>query len=156
MAELPPSTSADIARAARLQERYVREWLGAMVTGGIVTYGPDDQLYTLPPEHAALLTRRATPNNVAVSMQWGAVLGGVEDRIVECFRRGGGVHYHEFPRFHEVMAEESAQTVVATLVDALRHRPRPGGPRHGPPQHSSCGAPGRCLPHAGHRHPIAP
>jgi hypothetical protein len=38
MAALPPSTSADIALAAGLQERYVREWLGAMVTGGIVEY----------------------------------------------------------------------------------------------------------------------
>jgi hypothetical protein len=31
MAELPPSTSEEIARAAALDERYVREWLGGMV-----------------------------------------------------------------------------------------------------------------------------
>ncbi len=36
MAELPPSTSEQIAAAAKLNERYIREWLGAMVTGGIV------------------------------------------------------------------------------------------------------------------------
>ena len=34
LAELPPSTSQQIADAAGLNERYVREWLGAMVTGG--------------------------------------------------------------------------------------------------------------------------
>ena len=32
MSGLPPSTSAGIAAAARLNEPYVREWLGAMVT----------------------------------------------------------------------------------------------------------------------------
>ena len=36
MRTLPPSTSEDIARAAGLHERYVREWLGAMVTGRVV------------------------------------------------------------------------------------------------------------------------
>lgn len=49
MSTLPPSTSADIAKAAELDERYVREWLGGMVVGGIVEYGPDGATYTLPP-----------------------------------------------------------------------------------------------------------
>jgi len=43
------------------------------------------------------------------------VLGSVEDRIVDCFRQGGGVPYEAYPRFHEVMAEESKQTVVDHL-----------------------------------------
>ena len=38
MADLPASSAARIADAAGLNERYVREWLGAMVTGGIVEY----------------------------------------------------------------------------------------------------------------------
>jgi hypothetical protein len=33
MAGMQPATSAEIARATGLNERYVREWLGAMVTG---------------------------------------------------------------------------------------------------------------------------
>ncbi len=40
MNQLPPSTSEDIAKAAGLQERYVREWLGGMVVGRIVEYQP--------------------------------------------------------------------------------------------------------------------
>jgi 2-polyprenyl-3-methyl-5-hydroxy-6-metoxy-1,4-benzoquinol methylase len=119
MAELPPSTSEAIAVAAGLTERYVREWLGAMVTGRIVFYDPTDQTYEFPPEHAALLTRSATPVNFASAMQWLAVLGSVEDKIVECFHKGGGVHYEAFHRFHDVMAEESAQTVVAALTDYI-------------------------------------
>ncbi|HNC43014.1 MAG TPA: transcriptional regulator, partial [Acidobacteriota bacterium] len=66
MAQLPPSTSEQIATAAKLNERYVREWLGAVVTGGIVEYDPADRTFTLPIEHAAFLTRAASPNNLAV------------------------------------------------------------------------------------------
>ncbi|MGH9941078.1 MAG: class I SAM-dependent methyltransferase [Pyrinomonadaceae bacterium] len=119
MAYLPPSTSAEIAAAAGLHERYVREWLGAMVTGRIVEYDAAGGTYQLPPEHAAFLTRAASPNNMAVPMQFIPVLGAVEDQIIECFRHGGGVPYSSYPRFHEVMAEESGQTVVACLVESI-------------------------------------
>jgi SAM-dependent methyltransferase len=115
MAELPPAPSARIAAAAGLSERYVREWLGAMVTGGVVAYDPDAKTYALPPEHAACLTREARPNNVAVTAQWVAVLGAVEDQVVEAFRHGRGVPYCAYGRFHPVMAEESDQTTVAGL-----------------------------------------
>jgi 2-polyprenyl-3-methyl-5-hydroxy-6-metoxy-1,4-benzoquinol methylase len=114
---LPPSTSAGIAEAAGLEERYVREWLAAMTVAGIVLYDPVRESYRLPDEHAAFLTRAATPDNVAVLMQYFAVLGSVEDDIVRCFREGGGVPYSRFERFHEVMAEDSGQVVDAVLVD---------------------------------------
>jgi hypothetical protein len=51
-----PATSAELAARADLQERYVREWLGAMVTGGIVEYDPAGATFRLPAEHAACLT----------------------------------------------------------------------------------------------------
>lgn len=119
MSNLAPSSSRDIAAIAGLNERYVREWLGAMVVGGIVRYDADSRLYELPTEHAARLTRAATPNNFGSLMQWFAVLGSVEDDIIRCFRQGGGVPYERYARFHEVMAEESAQTTVAGLDEHI-------------------------------------
>ena len=119
MAELPYSSSAQIAEAAGCNERYVREWLGAMVTGRVVNYDAETSTYKLPEEHAAFLTRKASPNNFAVGMQFIPVLGSVEDKVLECFRNGGGVHYESYPRFHEVMAEESGQTVLPALLDAI-------------------------------------
>lgn len=119
MAALPPATSTAIAKAARLNERYVREWLGAMVAGEVVDYDPIAQEYHLPREHAEQLTRNAAPNNLAATAQWIAVLGSVEDQIVEHFHKGGGVPYCSYHRFHEVMADESAQTVVAALFDHI-------------------------------------
>lgn len=119
MSGLEASTPKRIAEVAGLNERYVREWLGAMATGAVVEHDAVGDTYHLPPEHAAFLTRAASPNNMAVTTQFFSVLGGVEDRIVECFRSGGGVPYSAYPRFHEVMAEESAQTVLAALVDFI-------------------------------------
>jgi SAM-dependent methyltransferase len=52
-------------------------------------------------------------------MQWVPILSQVEDDIVNCFQKGGGVQYDSFKRFHEVMAEESAQTVVSGLFDFI-------------------------------------
>jgi ubiquinone/menaquinone biosynthesis C-methylase UbiE len=115
MSQLPPATSDEIAARAGLNERYVREWLGAMVTGGVVEVDPATTCFSLPPEHAAFLNRAAAADNMAVFAQYIAVLGCVEDDIVECFRKGGGVPYEKFSRFHEVMAEESGQSVLSSL-----------------------------------------
>ena len=43
----------------------------------------------------------------------------VEDGIVEGFKNGGGVPYSAFPRFHEVMAEDSGQTVVEARTNHI-------------------------------------
>ena len=59
MRDQPPQTSDEIAARAGLNERYVREWLGAMVTAGVVGVDPQSTRYQLPPEHAAFLTRMA-------------------------------------------------------------------------------------------------
>jgi ubiquinone/menaquinone biosynthesis C-methylase UbiE len=115
MRELPPSTSDEIARHTGLNERYVREWLGAMVTSRVVEVGPESTRFWLPAEHAAFLTRAAGADNIAVFTQYISLLGSVEDEIVECFKNGGGVPYAKFPRFHDVMAEDSGQSVLSSL-----------------------------------------
>jgi 2-polyprenyl-3-methyl-5-hydroxy-6-metoxy-1,4-benzoquinol methylase len=119
LATLPPSTSQDIADAARLQERYVREWLNAMTTGRMVDYDPIQGTYHLPAEHASLLTRAAGADNIATFTQHLVGLAAVEDDVVDCFSAGGGVPYSRFTRFHEVMAEDSGQTIVSALEDHI-------------------------------------
>jgi 2-polyprenyl-3-methyl-5-hydroxy-6-metoxy-1,4-benzoquinol methylase len=41
----------------------------------------------------------------------------VEDEIVECFHKGGGVPYSRFPKFQELMGEMSAQVHDAALIE---------------------------------------
>ncbi|MGH7425409.1 MAG: class I SAM-dependent methyltransferase [Candidatus Methylomirabilales bacterium] len=115
MSKLPPATSEEIATRAGLSERYVREWLGAMVAARVVDVDPATTRFSLPAEHAAFVTRAAAADNLAVFTQYISLLGGVEDDIVECFRKGGGVPYEKFPRFHDVMAEDSGQSVLSSL-----------------------------------------
>lgn len=115
MDELNWATSEQIASQGALEERYVREWLAAMVSAEIVQYQPESKTYHLPESHAELLCRRSAPDNIAVFAQYVGMLGKVEDRVVDCFRYGGGVGYEHFPNFHGIMAEDSGQTVLAGL-----------------------------------------
>lgn len=115
MAGMGDLTCSDIANKAKLNERYVKEWLGAMVTGSVIDYSPENKTYCLPDEHAAYLTRHAGADNIAVFTQYAAVMGEVEDDILKCFKEGGGVPYSKFHRFHEVMAEDSGQSVLSSL-----------------------------------------
>lgn len=119
LAKLPPSSSAEIARAAGLTERYVREWLGAMTVGGITEYDEASQTYRLPPEHAAWLTRAAGTDNIANTMQFIPLLASVEEGIISSFARGGGVPYAEYPRFQKVMAAQSAMVHDKALIAAI-------------------------------------
>jgi SAM-dependent methyltransferase len=117
IAKLPPSTSEEIASAAGLNERYVREWLATMTVGRVIEYDATTKKYRLPPEHAASLTKAAGPGNLASIAQYVSLMGNVEDEIVESFRNGGGVPYSAYSKFHPIMAEESAQVFDATLID---------------------------------------
>ncbi len=90
-----------------------------MTTSGIVEYDPTTSCYALPAEHAAFLTRSAAPNNIAVFAQYIPLLGSVEEDILMCFKQGGGVPYERYPRFHAVMAEDSGQTVLASLFEHI-------------------------------------
>ncbi|SRX92194.1 putative transcriptional regulatory protein [Mycobacterium tuberculosis H37Rv] [Mycobacterium shimoidei] len=119
MADLQPATSAQIADAAGLNERYVREWLGGAAAGGIIDYQATDKTYFLPRHRAAVLTKAAGPHNLARMAQLIPMLGEVEQKIVGCFRDGGGLPYDEYPRFHALMAEESGARFDAALVDVI-------------------------------------
>ena len=115
MSNLGLATSEEVAAKAGLNERYVREWLGSMVTAGIITVDSTSTHYSLPQEHAASLTRAAAADNLAVFTQYIAMMGSLEDEIMECFTKGGGVPYEKFGRFHAIMAEDSGQSVLSSL-----------------------------------------
>lgn len=119
MAEMAPATSGEIAGRAGLDERYVREWLGAMTVGEIVTHDPQSKTYHLPATHAGSLSHKSPADNVAVFAQYVPLLGSVENDIVQCFYQGGGVPYERFGRFHEIMAEDSGQSVVPALEEHI-------------------------------------
>jgi hypothetical protein len=119
LAAAGPVTSAELAGRTGLNERYIREWLKALATARILYYDPTSERFWLPAEHAAWLTTAAGPNNLARTMQYIPLLAGVEQGIVGCFHTGGGLSYDQFPRFHALMAEDSAAVFDAALVDVI-------------------------------------
>ncbi|XP_002740918.2 S-adenosylmethionine-dependent methyltransferase Rv2258c-like [Saccoglossus kowalevskii] len=102
MAELDePRSSSEIAEAACLKERYVREWLGAMVTSNIVEVDPDRNTYFLPLHRAKSLSRKKGDGSVATFSDGVPLLTGVFQDILDCMKKDGpkGVSYSRYPTY---------------------------------------------------------
>lgn len=113
-----PLTADALADRTGLVGRYVREWLGLVVTGGVVTHDPDDDTFHLPPEHAAALVA-SSPYNLSgmASIAVGAA-GGLEE-LERVFREGGGIGYEDQPMdVDEVIDRLSRHRYDALLVDS--------------------------------------
>jgi 2-polyprenyl-3-methyl-5-hydroxy-6-metoxy-1,4-benzoquinol methylase len=118
-----PATSHAIAQASGLQERYVREWLSAMHTGGVIEcFDPStaaatsenngELLWHLPAEYVPVLCQSELISLAQMMPQ----MGCVEDDLVRVFKEGGGVPYDRYGRFQEIMAGISASTVLPNLL----------------------------------------
>ena len=114
-----PGTSADLAARAGLQERYVRECLGALVTAGIVTFEVAARSYRLPAEHAACLTGGGA-QDLAPMARVGTVLASHLPAVAGAFREGGGVPYEAFrPEFTDMMDGLSRGLMDSQLIDGI-------------------------------------
>jgi hypothetical protein len=107
MARLPAVCPEEIAGQAGLDARYVRAWLTALAAGGVLERDAEAGTFRLPPEHAAALTRAAQPHNLAAACQWIPELGAVEERLLACFERGGGMPESAWPRARALEGEAS-------------------------------------------------
>ncbi len=95
MAEAGPVDSTELAKRTGTAERYVREWLSAQAASGYVTYDPATKRYTLPEAHAACLTDDASPACVLGGFQGMTAAMRATPKIVERFRTGDGLGWHE-------------------------------------------------------------
>ncbi|MFK0040854.1 class I SAM-dependent methyltransferase [Paenarthrobacter sp. NPDC090517] len=118
LSALPPASGRLIADASGLNERYVREWLGGMTSAGFVDYQPVSGTYLLRPEFVPVVTGAGT-ENFARTLQYVPLMGEVAPKIVHAFRTGGGTSYEDYPRFHHIMASESAAVNDAALVETI-------------------------------------
>jgi SAM-dependent methyltransferase len=110
------ATSRELADRAGLDERYVREWLGAVTTGGIMEYDSTTETFLLPAEHAALLTSPTGMGPIAVA---NTVLAKHVPQIVRVFRDGGGIPYAAYtPEFTDAMDAMGRGVFDTLLLDA--------------------------------------
>jgi SAM-dependent methyltransferase len=116
-----PETADAIAAGARLDPRYVREWLGIMVCGGIVELSADDDgidRFSLPKAHGDLITRRAGENNLGVYAQEIPLLTACAmESVVHGFRSGQGIDYEHYPAFQAFMGELADAKHQRVLID---------------------------------------
>lgn len=118
LGSLPPATSEQIADAAGLDERYVREWLGGVVTAALVHYDPAARTYWLDEDYRPFVTGAGVDNLIRMTRVI-TMMGQVVPQIVEKFRTGGGLSYDDYDGFHDAMAEESAAVNDAALLDVI-------------------------------------
>jgi SAM-dependent methyltransferase len=95
MAGAGPLTSQEVADRSGVAERSVREWLRNQAAGGYVTYDADSDRYTLPDEHALALADEDSPFYILGVYDSIASLYADEDQILEAFRTGSGMGWHE-------------------------------------------------------------
>ena len=118
-----PASLGEIARASRLDARYIREWLGVMVTGNIVELGTNERgedVYLLPREHGDLITRRAGNNNLGVYTREIPLLTRCAmDAVIRGLQTGEGVTYDHYPEFQAFMGELADAKHREVLVETF-------------------------------------
>ncbi|MDQ4147478.1 MAG: class I SAM-dependent methyltransferase [Pseudomonadota bacterium] len=95
MAGNGPMKSAELARKTNTHERYIREWLNNQAAGGYVTYDPSRRTYELPEEHVMVLANSESPAFIPPAFETVASLWFDEDKIIDAFRTGCGIGWHE-------------------------------------------------------------
>ena len=86
-----PATSRQLAARADINERYAREWLGAMASAGYVEYEPASERFTLPAEHIPVLAQENGPVFFGGMHQMLAGMVGPLNQLIQAFQHGGGV-----------------------------------------------------------------
>lgn len=91
-----PMRLDDVVRESGLQQRYVDEWLKGMSAACYLEYDAAAETYSLPEEHAYLLASDDTDHFMGGLFCFAPVLLRAAPEVAEAFKKGGGVHFHEY------------------------------------------------------------
>jgi SAM-dependent methyltransferase len=80
-----------LAARAEINERYAREWLGAMASAGYLDYDPESQRFALPAEHMPVLAQEDGPFFLGGMHQMLVGMIGPLNQLIQAFQHGGGV-----------------------------------------------------------------
>jgi SAM-dependent methyltransferase len=90
-------TVGELATRTGLNERYLREWLGAMTAAKYIEYNPANARYTMAPEHAMILANEDSPFFMGGFMQMIVPEVSMAPKLMESFRTGKGLPQSEYP-----------------------------------------------------------
>jgi SAM-dependent methyltransferase len=101
LSEIEPASSTELAAAAGLSERYVREWLEQQAVAGILECeNPEaraqERRFAIPAGHEAILVDTDDPNFLAPLAQ--ITMGAIQpvQALLAAFRSGDGVSYADY------------------------------------------------------------
>ncbi len=115
-----PASCAAIAEKAKVDERYLYEWLGVMCAGEIVdvTGGPEDERFFLPRAHVPFLCRSGGNANLGVYTQEIPLLTQCAmDGVLRGMRSGEGLPYASYPKFYDFMEQLADAKHRDVLID---------------------------------------
>ena len=124
LAESGPVTATELAQRTGLDERYLREWLGAMATAEYVEHDSEGDTYFLAPEHALPLADEAFPFFTGGLLQMIVPTVTVAPQVAEAFKSGRGVTQDRYlPDMYEAIERLTApwykHELVQTWIPAL-------------------------------------
>jgi len=95
LAEGNPVTPEELANATHTNERYVREWLCSQAASGFVDHDATSGRFHMTPEQAAALGHENSPFYFLGAIEMAVAMVRAEPQILEAFRTGQGVGWHE-------------------------------------------------------------
>ncbi|XP_022081394.1 uncharacterized protein LOC110974220 isoform X2 [Acanthaster planci] len=105
-----PMSCQEIAAAGKFKERYVREWLGSMVTSKIVSMDTSQDLYWVPRHLVSSLLRRGVPSSPSESVDSVPILSGAFYSLAHCFKLDGpeGIPSDNSSQFSKYIFDENS------------------------------------------------
>jgi SAM-dependent methyltransferase len=95
LAENGALSAVELADKTGTSERYILEWLNNQAAGGYIDYDPQQGKYELPAEHVPVLANEDSPVFLAGSLGGLTAIYKIEEQLVESFRSGKGIGWHE-------------------------------------------------------------
>lgn len=92
---LGPCTSAELAKEAGANERYIREWLSAQAASGYVEFDAAAERFSISPEQAMVFANEGSPAFMGGAFEIIASMWRDEPKLSEAFKSGAGVGWHE-------------------------------------------------------------
>jgi 2-polyprenyl-3-methyl-5-hydroxy-6-metoxy-1,4-benzoquinol methylase len=90
-----PMTSAELANAAKVDERYLREWLSHQAASNYLSYDSTSARFALPPEQAMVFANEESPVYMMGGFDLMASLLENQPKVEAAFKTGGGVAWDD-------------------------------------------------------------
>ena len=90
-----PMTCEQLAKTAKVSERYLREWLSHQAASNYLAYDPKSATFALPPEQAIVFANEESPVYMMGGFDLMAALLDNQPKVQAAFKSGQGVAWGE-------------------------------------------------------------